>query len=44
MVENILVFSPKLRKVGNLMALLNHVADYTTRELDPKMKSLELMN
>ena len=29
-----LVFSPKLRKVGNPMALLNHVADYTTRELD----------
>ena len=29
-----LIFSPKLRKVGNPMALLNHVADYTTRELD----------
>ena len=29
-----LFFSPKLRKVGNPMALLNHVADYTTRELD----------
>ena len=29
-----LVLSPKLRKVGNPMALLNHVADYTTRELD----------
>ena len=25
---------PKLRKVGNPVALLNHVADYTTRELD----------
>lgn len=29
-----LVLSPRLRKVGNPMALLNHVADYTTRELD----------
>jgi len=29
-----LIFSPKLRKVGNPIALLNHVADYTTRELD----------
>jgi len=29
-----LIFSPRLRKVGNPMALLNHVADYTTRELD----------
>jgi len=29
-----LFFSPRLRKVGNPMALLNHVADYTTRELD----------
>ena len=29
-----LVLSPILRKVGNPMALLNHVADYTTRELD----------
>ncbi len=29
-----LFFSPKLRKVGNPIALLNHVADYTTRELD----------
>ena len=29
-----LVMSPRLRKVGNPMALLNHVADYTTRELD----------
>ena len=29
-----LMFSPKLRKVGNPIALLNHVADYTTRELD----------
>jgi ubiquinone biosynthesis protein len=26
--------SPKLRKVGNPMALLNHVADYTLKELD----------
>jgi len=26
--------SPKLRKVGNPMALLNHVADYTLNELD----------
>jgi ubiquinone biosynthesis protein len=30
----LLIFSPKLRKVGNPIALLNHVADYTTRELD----------
>ena len=29
-----LIVSPRLRKVGNPMALLNHVADYTTRELD----------
>ena len=29
-----LFLSPRLRKVGNPMALLNHVADYTTRELD----------
>lgn len=29
-----LLFSPKLRKVGNPVALLNHVSDYTTRELD----------
>ena len=29
-----LTFMPKLRKVGNPVALLNHVADYTTRELD----------
>ncbi|MBL20419.1 MAG: hypothetical protein CMB42_00935 [Euryarchaeota archaeon] len=29
-----LLFMPKLRKVGNPVALLNHVADYTTRELD----------
>ncbi len=29
-----LIFSPRLRKVGNPIALLNHVADYTTRELD----------
>lgn len=29
-----LILSPRLRKVGNPMALLNHVADYTTRELD----------
>lgn len=27
-------FMPKLRRVGNPVALLNHVADYTTRELD----------
>ena len=27
-------FSPKLRKVGNPMALLSHVEDYTLRELD----------
>ena len=29
-----LTFMPKLRKVGNPVALRNHVADYTTRELD----------
>ena len=29
-----LIFMPKLRRVGNPVALLNHVADYTTRELD----------
>tara|TARA_B100001093_G_scaffold349099_1_gene333677 strand:- start:56460 stop:57671 length:1212 start_codon:yes stop_codon:yes gene_type:complete len=29
-----LVFAPRLRKVGNPMALINHVADYTLRELD----------
>jgi ubiquinone biosynthesis protein len=29
-----LMLSPKLRKVGNPIALLNHVSDYTTRELD----------
>lgn len=29
-----LVFFPRLRKVGNPMALINHVADYTLRELD----------
>ncbi len=29
-----LFFRPKLRRVGNPVALLNHVADYTTRELD----------
>ncbi len=29
-----LFFSPKLRKVGNPMALLSHVEDYTLRELD----------
>ena len=29
-----LFFSPKLRKVGNPMALLKHVEDYTLRELD----------
>lgn len=30
----LLIFSPKLRKVGNPIALLNHVSDYTLRELD----------
>ncbi len=30
----LLIFSPRLRKVGNPMALLNHVSDYTLRELD----------
>ena len=30
----ILIFSPRLRKVGNPIALINHVADYTLRELD----------
>ncbi len=29
-----ITFSPKLRKVGNPLALLRHVEDYTTRELD----------
>ena len=29
-----LIFMPKLRRVGNPVALLNHVAAYTTRELD----------
>ena len=29
-----LFFNRKLRRVGNPVALLNHVADYTTRELD----------
>ncbi len=29
-----IVFSPKLRRVGNPLALLGHVEDYTTRELD----------
>ncbi len=29
-----LFFSRKLRKVGNPLSLLNHVEDYTTRELD----------
>ena len=29
-----LILSLRLRKVGNPMALLNHVTDYTTRELD----------
>ena len=29
-----IALSPKLRKVGNPMALLRHVEDYTTRELD----------
>ena len=30
----IVLFSPRLRKVGNPIALINHVADYTFRELD----------
>ena len=30
----LLLFSRKLRKVGNPLSLLNHVEDYTTRELD----------
>ena len=30
----LLIFTPKLRKVGNPMALLNHVSDYTIRELN----------
>lgn len=30
----LILFSPKLRKVGNPIALLNHVEDYTLRELD----------
>lgn len=30
----LLIFTPKLRRVGNPMALLNHVSDYTLRELD----------
>ena len=30
----IILFSPRLRKVGNPLALINHVADYTLRELD----------
>jgi len=29
-----IAFSPKLRRVGNPVALLRHVEDYTTRELD----------
>ena len=29
-----IAFSPNLRKVGNPLALLRHVEDYTTRELD----------
>ena len=29
-----IALSPKLRRVGNPMALLRHVEDYTTRELD----------
>ena len=29
-----ITFSPKLRRVGNPLALLRHVEDYTTRELD----------
>ena len=30
----IMLVYPKLRRVGNPIALLNHVSDYTTRELD----------
>ena len=30
----IILFSPRLRKVGNPIALINHVADYTLRELN----------
>ena len=30
----LILFSPRLRKVGNPIALINHVADYTLRELD----------
>jgi ubiquinone biosynthesis protein len=30
----LLIFSPRLRKVGNPMGLINHVADYTLRELN----------
>ena len=30
----VLVLSPKLRRVGNPLALIRHVEDYTTRELD----------
>jgi len=30
----VLVISPKLRRVGNPLALIRHVEDYTTRELD----------
>ena len=30
----LIIFSPKLRKVGNPIALLNHVEDYTLRELN----------
>ena len=29
-----MIISPKLRKVGNPIALLEHVEDYTLRELD----------
>ena len=29
-----MIFSPKLRRVGNPVALLDHVEDYTLRELD----------
>jgi ubiquinone biosynthesis protein len=32
--KTLLIFSPKLRKVGNPIALLNHVSDYTLKELD----------
>ena len=34
MMKIAIALSPKLRKVGNPVALLRHVEDYTTRELD----------